>query len=481
MRNTIAAVVAVCCGLSATALAEKPAGKIPVTTSSEEARSLYVKARDLNERLKATDAHKVFEAAVAKDPSFALGHLGVAQTAGTTKGFFEALSKAVAAAPKASPGEQLLINSVDAGAHNDPAHQREYLNKLTSQFPGDERAQNALGQYLFAIQDFPGSIKAFEAAIKINPSFTQPYNQLGYAYRSVDRLQDAEKAFEKYIELIPDDPNPHDSMGELLMKMGRFDDSIASYEKALKIDPTFVASLIGIGNDQIFQGKLDAARTSFSKFLAIARTDGEKRQAEIWLTVSYTHESAWDKALAELDKLGAIATARNDHGGHAFDLGFAGNINLEAGRWDAAAKAFDAQIALMDKADVPNENKVAARRNHLYDECRVALGKHDLTTARAKAKQYASEVAANKVPFEVRQSHELDGMVAMATKDWKTAVAELAKANQRDPRVIYLAAVALQGAGDVAKAKAMAAKAANFNELAINLGFVRGKSVALAN
>lgn len=87
MRNTIAAVVAVCCGLSATALAEKPAGKIPVTTSSEEARSLYVKARDLNERLKATDAHKVFEAAVAKDPSFALGHLGVAQTAGTTKGF----------------------------------------------------------------------------------------------------------------------------------------------------------------------------------------------------------------------------------------------------------------------------------------------------------------------------------------------------------------------------------------------------------
>jgi len=481
MRNTIAAVVAICCGLSATALAKEPAGKIPVTTSSDEARELYIKARDLNERLKGTDAHKVFEEAVAKDASFALAYLGVAQTAGTTKDFFAALAKAVAAAPHASALEQLLIKSVEAGARNDPARQKEYLSKLTTQLPGDERAQNALGIYLLGTQDYPNAIKAFEAAIKINPTFSPPYNQVGYAYRFVDRLQDAEKAFKKYIELIPDDPNPYDSMGELLMKMGRFDDSIASYRKALAIDPKFVASLVGIGNDQMFQGKLDDARKTFSSLLTIARGDGEKRQAEIWMVVSYTHEGAWDKALAELDKLGAIAIAKNDNGQHAFDLNFAGNINLEAERWDAAAKAFDAQIALTDKADVPAEAKTAARRNHLYDEARVALGKGDLATARAKAKDYAAQVEAKKIPFEIRQRHELDGMIAMAAKDWKTAVTELARANQRDPRVLYLEAVALHGAGDASKAKAMATKAATFNELAINLGFVRAKSAALAN
>src|SRR5262249_43270273 len=200
-------------------VAKEPAGKIPVTTSSDEARELYLKARDLNEKLKATDAHKMFEQAVAKDSTFAMGYLGLAQSAGTTKEFFEALNKAVANASKASPAEQLMIKSVEAGAKGDPAHQREYLTQPVPDFPTDERAQAQLGIFYTGTQDYPAAIKAFEAAIKINPQFTVPYNQVGYAYRFVDRFQDAEKAFKKYIELIPDDPNPYDSMGELLMKM----------------------------------------------------------------------------------------------------------------------------------------------------------------------------------------------------------------------------------------------------------------------
>src|SRR5687767_12657953 len=45
-----------------------PAGdKIPITTSSEEARKLFVQGRDLAEKLRATDARKFYEQAVAKD------------------------------------------------------------------------------------------------------------------------------------------------------------------------------------------------------------------------------------------------------------------------------------------------------------------------------------------------------------------------------------------------------------------------------
>ena len=46
--------------------------KIPVTTSSPEARELYLKGRELAEKLRATDARKFYEQAVAKDPNFAL-------------------------------------------------------------------------------------------------------------------------------------------------------------------------------------------------------------------------------------------------------------------------------------------------------------------------------------------------------------------------------------------------------------------------
>ena len=54
------------------------------------------------------------------------------------------------------------------------------------------------------------------------------------------------------------------------------------------------------------------------------------------------------------------------------------------------------------------------------------------------------------------------------------------KANQQDPRILYFTAVALKGAGDAKGAAAMAAKAANFNQLSFNLGYVRAKASAMS-
>ncbi|HET8644040.1 MAG TPA: hypothetical protein VFO85_01050, partial [Vicinamibacteria bacterium] len=42
--------------------------KIPITTSSEEARKLYLQGRDLVEKLRGADARPLFEQAAAKDP-----------------------------------------------------------------------------------------------------------------------------------------------------------------------------------------------------------------------------------------------------------------------------------------------------------------------------------------------------------------------------------------------------------------------------
>lgn len=63
----------------------KPAAdKVPITTSSEQARKLYLQGRDLAEKLRATDARKFYEQAVAADSNFALGYLGLANTSGSS-------------------------------------------------------------------------------------------------------------------------------------------------------------------------------------------------------------------------------------------------------------------------------------------------------------------------------------------------------------------------------------------------------------
>ncbi len=452
------------------------ADKIPITTSSEEARKLYLQGRDLVEKLRATDARTYFEQAVAKDKTFALAHLSLANTAPSAKEFFEAAKQAAALAPKASEGERLLIRALDAGVKGNVAAQKNDLIKVTQLFPKDERGQNALGQFYFGQQDYGSAIAAYKKATAINPSFSQPYNQMGYAYRFIGQYAEAETAFKKYIEIIPDDPNPYDSYAELLMKMGRFEDSIKNYEKALAVNKNFVASYIGIGHDQMFMGKGDDARQTFVRLAGVARNDGERRAALFWTAVSYVHEGAPDKAMAEVQKMQAIAEAAGDLASVSGDQNLMGDILLESGQPDKALPFYQKTVETMDRANVPADVKANTRRNLLYGEARTALAKGDLATAKAKSAAYAQQGAVKKIPFEVRQQHELAGRIAIAEKDFAAAVKELEQGSQRDPRVLYLLAVALQGKGDAARAREVSKQAADFNELGVNYAYVRSKA-----
>ena len=459
--------------------ARSAAAPVPITTSSAEARELYLKGRDLVEKLRATDARAYFEQAAAKDPSFALAQVGLANSAGSAKDFFAAVARAVALADKASEPEKLVVCALDAGAKGEPARQQDCLTRLVAACPDDARAQNLMGAFHFGRQDYEAAVAAYEKATALDASFSQPYNQMGYAYRFLGRYDKAEQAFTKYIQLIPGDPNPYDSYAEFLMKRGRFDESIKSYQKALSIDPNFVASYIGIGNDRVFMGQPAEARKSYEKLLAVARNDGERRQAHFWTAMSYVHEGATDAALVEVQKMAAIDKAANDLVALAGADALLGNILLEAGRLDEAATRFRDRDLTIDKADVAAQVKEAARRQALFDEARVAIARRDLEAAKAKAAAYAASVAGPRIPFELRQSRELAGRIALAEKDWKTAAAALREANQQDPRVLYLTALADQGRGDLTAAKQTASQAADWNALSPTYGYVRGKAKEL--
>ena len=120
--------------------------------------------------------------------------------------------------------------------------------------------------------------------------------------------------------------------------------------------------------------------------------------------------------------------------------------------------------------------KEATRRNHVFEEGRVAIARNDVTTAKAKAVEYSRRIAARKAPFEARQQHELAGLIALAEKRNAEAAQEFAQANQQDPRILYLTAVAWQRSGDSRRAATFAAKAAKFNGLAFSYGYVRNKA-----
>ena len=137
-------------------------------------------------------------------------------------------------------------------------------------------------------------------------------------------------------------------------------------------------------------------------------------------------------------------------------------------------------VSMNDSAQVPETAKQFAWRNHLFHEGRVLLAKGDIAAAKGKLSELTKQVAIGQIPFELRQQHELAGAIALAEKRYQPAVDELKQASQQDPRVMYLTALALQGAGDHAGARTLAAKAARFNGSNINYGFVRAKAQKIA-
>lgn len=456
-------------------------GKMPITTTSEKAMQHYLEGQKLADGLQIQESKAHFEQAVAEDPNFALGYLNLAFAQPSAKGFFDNFDKAKALADKASEGERLWIEAVDAGNNGDPMKQRSIYKKLVEMFPDDERMYNLLGTNYFGQQDFDLAVESYNKSVQLAPDFSLPYNMLGYSYRQLSRYDEAEKAFKKYVELIPNDPNPYDSYAELLLKIGKYDASISEYQKALEINPNFVASHIGIATNYNYKGDYESARQQLAKQLEIARDDGERRAAHFTLAVSYADEGNLDQALAEIELQFALAEKINDAAAMAGDHGTMALILIEMGKYDEAADHFKKGMEVMESSDLSQNIKEFARRGMLYNEGLVALKKNDLKTAKAKAEEFRNQVEAINNPNQIRLAHQLAGMIAMAEKDFGKAVEEFKQSNLQNGQNLHRLATAYEAKGDKDKAAEYVKQTAEFNALnSLAYSFVRRNAVEKA-
>jgi tetratricopeptide (TPR) repeat protein len=132
--------------------------KIPITTTSDQARSEFLVGRDLSERLLGQESLQHFEKAVALDPEFGSAELALANNAATAKDFFDHQKKAIGLVDKVSEGEKLLILANEAAANGDAVKQKDCLEKLVAAYPNDERAQFNLATYYFGQQEIEQAV-----------------------------------------------------------------------------------------------------------------------------------------------------------------------------------------------------------------------------------------------------------------------------------------------------------------------------------
>jgi tetratricopeptide (TPR) repeat protein len=457
------------------------AGKIPDTTTSDDARKEYIEGRSLAERLLLQDSIAHFDKAIALDANFGLAELGRANVSPTGTEFLDHLKKAVAVADKLSNGEKLQILAAEAGSNAKAAQQKDYLEQLVAAYPQVEREHFSLGALIFGLEDASAAIEHFKKANDIAPDYSAPYNQLGYAYRQVGDYDNAERAFKKYIELIPNDPNPYDSYGELLLKMGRFDDSIVQYRKALAIDPNFLASHLGISADLMYSGKAADAAAEIQQIAKKARSDADQRTAMFATTSLAVYTGKMDQALASLDQQYALGAKSSDTLAMVGDLQSKAAIYGEIGKPAQAQAMLEQALKLADGSTLPDAIKANIRLFQHNGLARVALARKDVATAKQEADAFAKVALASGGAGQARLAHELAGMIALQEKNWDAAISELQQASQQDPYNLYRLCQAYQGKGDTAKATEQCTAAAHFNPLPqLNFSFIHAKAAKMA-
>lgn len=471
-----------CCALAQACSPGAPTPRrssAPITTSSKPALKAFLQGRDLLEKLRGAEGRELFAKAVALDPDFALAHLYLAQTAATPVDLFPALRRAVELADRVSPGEVHVIRAFEAGVNSQPEVQREHLEALVKLFPDEERGHFRLGTFHYSRQEWPEAIAAYEAAIRINPEFAPAYNQLGYTLRNLGRLDEASNAFCTYMTLVPDEPNPYDSHAELLLLMGRYRDAIEEYQRALAINPSFAPSYVGIGNAHLLLGDFPAARKAFETLRYLATDDGQRRQANVRLASASLHESRPSEALDLIRENLDAARARDDRLAVAGDLNLVATVLLETGEVAAASATFEESVRMVESAVATRDVKEAARRGFLYQQARVALARDDTKAATAATASYCLQAEDKQIPFELRRCHELRGMVALASGDHASAIAQLGQASSQDPRVLFELAMAYRAAGKTDAARDTLSRVVNFNALSLPLALVRPRAIAL--
>jgi tetratricopeptide (TPR) repeat protein len=241
--------------------------------------------------------------------------------------------------------------------------------------------------------------------------------------------------------------------GRQLLHEGKLDDALALYRQTLQSSPESLPALIAAGSVLDLMGQGEEARTYFEKAISKADTPEHKAMAERAMAMSYAFESNCPKTVEYEQKVfDYFASVKNfyQQGEIADEVA---RVCLESGDSKAAYHWYD-----LGHETGMNEPGVTPARADLWNfRWEHALAR--IAARNGNHQEALNHVAAAKVILEKGSNPEqaqflpyLEGYVAFYADDYKTALTEFLKADQKDPFIQCLIAQTYEKLGDKAKA-----------------------------
>ena len=449
----------------------QPDKGIPITTSSSEARDLFVQGRDRLENIEFSAAAKLFDQAIAKDSTFALAYMYRASSGGGAQVVRTNQEKAHALAAKVSEGERVLIDYMQASSDANRPKEKELLDKLLTMFPEDKRVRLNVGLYFQTINDYKSALESYTKATELDSTYAPAYNLLGYMNMAQGKLDAAEKPFKKYIALLPSKPNPYDSYAELLLKMGRYDESIVQYQKAYDTDNLFISSLSGIANNYIFKGDYAKAREYQQMYFDKATQVNDKLGAMYNKALSFMYENKLDDAIKAFEERRAFAEKEKQSGAVIYSIAYQGFALGEMGKASDGLKKTEEAIAMIDKVDLrPRQRENLQAYSNNWRAFAYAFN-NQLDKAKASAELYKKDVEARNNPDEKIGLEQVLALIDYKGGKYDAAIERLTKQDP-DPWAMFYHGQALLKKGEKEAAKGLFTKILNWNQNSIQLASV---------
>ncbi len=238
-----------------------------------------------------------------------------------------------------------------------------------------------------------------------------------------------------------------------LSNQGKQDEALALYRQALAKSPDSYEAHLGMGEALDLKGDYAEARNHLSKAIDVAPADS-KSQALRAMAVSYAFESNGAKAEEYEAQVFDARLRKGDFVPAGETCNELARIYLESGDADKAYKWYKTGYeTALRKTDLLEADKNLWLFRWESAQARVAArrGKAEVAKGHIPAAKAALDKANN--PDQMRFYPYLTGYVAFYLGDYKAAIADLQKADQRDPLNLALLAEAYEKSGDAAQAK----------------------------
>ncbi len=441
--------------------------KVPTTTSSPEARKLFLQGREARENWRLPEALDAWRAAVQKDPNFALAHVYVSFYTPDPKEELSARSAAKRLASGTTPGEQLLIRWFTGAKEGDFIPAIFAMNDLLAQYPNDKWLLFQAGRWLILQRRWDKGIDLLERALALDPDYTAALNQIGYAYASfAAQFDKAYAVMERYSKIKPQEPNPLDSWGEILREGGEFEKSLEKYRKALLLDGHFYSAQLGLADTYAVMGQEDRARTEYEKAIQQASNQRDQVSYMNQMALTYVREGKFEQAdhayLKSAEHARRLGLFDMQADAHRFMGMYQPDIDKALAHLDEAAKI------LHENRSIAAENMQLVLSRVLYARVWRATraGKIDVA---ADAVPDLGKVADQSGSNLVRQNYQgAAGMLALARGKYSDAIAHLEE-EDRFTHLISMEQLAMayekNGDRDQANQLRAALKRANFSNI----------------